>query len=229
MLRHCNQQLDARENRIPRSSPIETYTVAQFSTERFGFSIFSPCSVFPYAATPHSPYDPSRSLAHPRSQKLLRPQRNGHSVVPSGQVHARKKIRKKSSLLVSIQSLHSIHATILFFFFPISPSFRILSRFTVCAITFTCVSTEKCHLTPFQKSFTRHLNPGKLILTDCLSLSRSLKNRVAIKYKRYTSCFNGNVTNVSRELAANSNEKVIASKIHPSSNLSAFIPVFLSH
>lgn len=74
-------------------------------------------SLFRPPATPHSPYDLSRSSAHPRSQKLLRPQRNGHSVVPSGQVHARKKIRKKSSLLVSIQSLHSIHATILLFFF----------------------------------------------------------------------------------------------------------------
>lgn len=154
-----NQQLHARENRIPRSSPIERRTVAQSSTGkglvfRFSFLVPSPdpaTSSFAIRSLPRF-----SSSAHPRSQKLLRPQRNGHSVVPSGQVHA-KKIRKKSSLLVSFQSLHPIHVTILFlFFFFFFQSAQVFGLcpvslpFSLRAITFTCIPVESAALRYFR-------------------------------------------------------------------------------
>lgn len=183
MLHHRNQQLHARENRIPRSSPIETLPNLPRKGLVFRFSLLIPS---PHPAIPHSPYDRSRFSAHPRSQKLLRPQRNGHSVVPSGQVHARKKIRKKSSPLVSRFNLSIPSALRFFFLFFNQSKFSDFVPFCcLCKITFTCAPAESAALQRLQKSFTRHLDPGKLILTDRLFPPRSLKNRVAIKYKRY--------------------------------------------
>lgn len=121
----CNQQPHARENRIPRPSPIERRTIAQSPTERFSFSIFSPrspsrspCS--PALIRPSSPYAISSRLP-----RLIFDHRGsfvrGVMGVPllSGREHARKKIGKKSSPLSRppVRSFHISSARFLSPFF----------------------------------------------------------------------------------------------------------------
>lgn len=135
MLRLRNQQLYARENRIPRPSPIEkTYPLPNLPRKGlvFRFSLF-----VRRCATPHTPslfairFSPIFS-AHLRSQELVRPQCNGRSVAFWTRACSRKETEKKA-----VRSCPR-HFSLFF------NQFKFLDFVSVCrAIIFACAIGRK--------------------------------------------------------------------------------------
>lgn len=132
MLHHRNQQLHARENRIPRSSPIETYRCPIFYGKVWFFDFLSsfrpriPRFLIHHTITPVSRLIPDHRDSFVRSVMGIPLFRLDKCML------ARRRERK-----VRLSSHDSISPFYLrcdsFLFFSISPSFWILPRFAVCA------------------------------------------------------------------------------------------------
>lgn len=106
MLHLRNQQLYARENRIPRPSPIERRTVAQSPAERFSLSIFSPRSRTPLLHT----IAPFPRLISDHGSSFVR---NVMGVpLLSGREHAREKTMKKRAFASSSPSPSTPHPSL---------------------------------------------------------------------------------------------------------------------
>lgn len=190
MLHLRNQQLYARENRIPAR---ERRTVAQSPTEGFGFSIFSPLvlrSPLPSRGPFRRAISPVPRLISDHGSSFVR----GVMGVPllSGREHARKKTGKKSSP----SRLSSVSRLVYFPFVRLVPSFRTSFRFAVHAITFACASAERacpCAVSEILHAIpTRRTNP-RLAAFSFQPFEESRRYKV----QSQTAVSRGNVTNAS--------------------------------